>query len=253
MKITNRLRGIEANESAENAKPIQPDKFQTSKGPTTTGLNLPLPSKDVFENLPALPGPDDADLFGFLRGLVNDAGNSSSQISSKVEKYKGPDSIQRSEIESRVDKYKGPDSLQRPEIESPVNKYKGPDSLPSEPKIESPVNKYKGPDSTNLNLFPLPEDAFDNLPSLPGPDDADLLGFLRGVVNGTNDSSDSKKSQIESKVNKYKGPDSIQLSSDSTSKESERSSRSSRRGDEKSSINDTLLRMQIENQLKKQS
>jgi hypothetical protein len=228
MKITERFRGIDTNQTAENAKPIQPDKFEKKDGPKSTNLHLPIFSEDVFENLPDRPGLDQADeIFGSLRGFLNEARSSSTpQISSRVEKYKGPDSIELPKIESKVDRYTGPDFIERPRPESKVEDYKGPKTLPEEPKIESRVDHYKGPDSLNRGSFEIPADVFDNLPSLPGPEDADILGFVRRLVDQATDSSDSNKSQIESRVDHYRGPDSIELRTDSSSKKSSGSSRS---------------------------
>ena len=60
-----------------------------------------------------------------------------------------------SQISSLVDKYKGPDSLSRPEIELEVDKYKGPKQLFDQ--RGSRVEKYKGPDDAQRQIFIMPE------------------------------------------------------------------------------------------------
>ena len=205
MKINDRFPSVGVNEVDE--KKLETNKY---KGPDSTNRNVYTIPKDVFENLPTPP----ADPFaGFLRGLVNDLGeqnNPAPQISSPVEKYKGPDSLKLPEIESKAEKYKGPDSIQRPKIESEVSKYKGPDSLPQEPKIESEVSKYKGPDSTNKNIHIFPEVDLENIPGPYG--NTDLPGLFNGLLNDIRNSGDSAQTTtVASEVEKYKGPDSIEL------------------------------------------
>ncbi len=205
MKINDRFPSVGVNEIDE--KKLETNKY---KGPDSTNRNIYTIPRDVFENLPTPPSNP---FEGFLRGLANDLrdqNNPAPQISSPVEKYKGPDSLKLPEIESKVEKYKGPDSIQRPKIESEVSKYKGPDSLPQEPKIESEVNKYKGPNSTNKNVYIFPEVDFENL---PGPyNNSDLPGLRNELESHIRTSGNfAQTSAVESEVEKYKGPDSIEL------------------------------------------
>jgi hypothetical protein len=113
-----------------------------------------------------------ASLENKLRGIASDAFETSSapRISSLVEKYKGPDSIELPQRSSRVDQYQGPDSLKRPEIESQVEKYKGPKSLFDE--RGSRVEKYKGPDSAGRQIFILPRATADIIADLQNADDS---------------------------------------------------------------------------------
>jgi hypothetical protein len=129
-----------------------------------------------------------------------------SRTRSTSDKYKGPGSLQLPEIESKVNPYKGPDSIQPPKIESAVSKYKGPKSLVEE---ESGVEKYIGLDKIPGRIpSPLgasPEDILDNLPRNPLSN-----GLLGGFGGGNEPSTDSQSSPIGSRVENYKGPDSIQ-------------------------------------------
>lgn len=128
-----------------------------------------------------------------------------SRTRSTSDNYKGPGSLQLPEIESKVNPYKGPDSIQSPKIESPVSKYKGPKSLVE----ESGAEKYIGLDKTVGRIttpsLPSAEELFGNLPRNPLSN-----GLLGGFGGGNEPSTDSQSSPIGSRVENYKGPDSIQ-------------------------------------------
>ncbi len=96
--------------------------------------------------------------------------SSTPRISSLVEKYKGPDSIELPQRSSRVDQYEGPDSAKLPEIESKVEKYKGPKSLFDE--RGSRVEKYKGPDSAERQIFILPQATADTIAAIQNAADS---------------------------------------------------------------------------------
>jgi hypothetical protein len=127
MKTTNRFRNFEGPEIPERAQ----NAIETAQNASSSFSELRDKASDLFE------------------------GSKTSPISSLVDKYKGPDSIELPQRSTRVDKYQGPDSLSRPEIESEVEKYKGPKQLFDE--RGSRVEKYKGPDDAKRQIFPQPD------------------------------------------------------------------------------------------------
>jgi len=111
---------------------------------------------------------------------------------------------QRPRTNPATSNYKGPDSI-APEIESPVNKYKGPKSIAGksviDPRVEPSHTGFRGGNSN------------DAIPgTFPDPNAFDHFGVLGGGGSNQEElSEDFQKSQTKLKVDHYKGPDSLQL------------------------------------------
>ncbi len=122
-----------------------------------------------------------------------------------MNKYEGPNSLPLRE--SRVDSYKGPDSIELPKAESPVNNYQGPDSITpprTRPHVELTVpgkNKKGYSQSLESSIPDLPRGGGSTSPG------RGLLGDVSSAVSGF--SSDPDTSRARTSADKYKGPDSL--------------------------------------------